>query len=72
MVALEYVYVEQDADPARQISLHEICVVLLYLGQDVPLAGLVKLVLHPLDNLPHYKVLVYEYEEETLEEGVDV
>lgn len=71
LVTLEDVNVEQNADPARKIRLHKVVVVLIDLCQNVPLTGLMELVLHSLDNLAHNEVLVHEYKEETFEECIE-
>ena len=37
----------------------------------MPLTDLVKLILHALDNLPHYEIFVHKHKEEALEECVE-
>ena len=70
LIALEYFTFEQHGDPASQVSLHEVFVVLLYLGQDMPFAHLMELVLDTLHDLPHNEVLIHEQEEEPFEKSV--
>ena len=62
---------EHDSNPACEVRLHEVSIVLFDLRQYVPLAHLVQLVLDALNDLPHNEVLVNEYEEETFEESID-
>ena len=69
-VALEELAVEEDADPACEVGLHPLLVVLLDLREDITLAYLVQLVLDALHHLAHDEVLVHEHEEEALEQRV--
>ena len=71
LIALKDLDMEQDSSPACQVGLHESVIVLLNLRKYVPLAHLMQLVLHSLDDFSHHKVLVYKHEEETFEQGID-
>ena len=63
---------QEYANPARKVSLHEGLIVLVDLRQDMPLAHSIEvLILHALDYLTDNEVLVHKDEEEAFEEGVE-